>query len=228
MKDRYYYINILKEKLDWRISPISKTFYKPKFDWRFEFHFNDNQYDGHQYFTHRNSDWLALKDFCDANSIKYKTRIERSCAFFTKDIQAVEYIVNNDNLLKAISSVEYTSDAYKTAFTNKDEISTDIKLVAKVPEHPYLVILGQLGWKDNPTRRSLSEYLVANKNNFIFKGYYAITIERYKQGTASGLLYDGFQFYVKDFDDIMMLHLVAPGKIVKVIKLMEKGKINES
>ncbi len=224
MKDRYYYIDLLKKKLDWRISPISKTFYKSKFDWRFEFYFN--------YIKYIDKNWQDLKNFCDSNLIEYKTRIERSNAFFTKDLQAVEYIINNSDLCAALGSVEYTSDAYRTAFSLKDEISTDIRFVSKVPDHPYLIILGQLGWKDDENKRVVSEYLIANRNNFAFKGYSAITIERvaeaYKQGITSRFLYDGFQFYAKDFDDIMMLHLVAPGKIVKVIKLMEKRKVNES
>lgn len=230
MTDRYYYINLLEKRLGRRCGSILKTFFQTKFDWRFEFRFENSRRNWRP--NRENSNWLALKEFCDSNAIEYKTRIEFSNIFFTKDLQAVEYIIKNDNLFKYLNKVEYTSDVYHNSFISKDEISTDVRLVGKVPEHSYLVILGQLGWKDNPIRRTLSQYLITNKNNFIFKGYYAITIERMlaatEQGSSPGPLYDGFQFYARDTDDIMMLHLVAPGKIVKVIKLIEKRKANES
>jgi hypothetical protein len=35
---------------------------------------------------------------------------------------------------------------------------------------------------------------------------------------------NGFKMYAKHPEDIMMLHMIAPGKIGKIIKLMEKNK----
>lgn len=228
MKDRYYYINKFEEKFCTGCKSIAKTFYRQKFDWRFEFYFLGPNFIS----IHQNSSWLALKEFCDTNAIEYKTRIERSSAFFTKDLRAVDYILNNNDLCHTLGTVEYTSDAYNAAFDTKDQISTDVKLVSKVPDYPYLVSLGKMGWNDSPARLALTQYLVANSSSFVFKGYYADSIERMskhvKKGIAHGMIYDGFQFYAKDFDDIMMLHLVAPGKVVKVVKLVEKRKLNES
>jgi hypothetical protein len=66
---------------------------------------------------------------------------------------------------------------------------------------------------------------------YLFKGWFQEIIFRF--GSANPVanysghqitIGDGFNFFAKSTDDILLLHLMAPGKIRKIVKLMEKQK----
>jgi hypothetical protein len=100
---------------------------------------------------------------------------------------------------------------------------TDIKFVSHLQtDFIYQVYLGGLEWKD-PCKEAITTYLCNNFNEFSFRGYYKEIIQRAsrKWGHYESV-YDGFNFFAKSTEDILMLHMIAPGKIRKIVKIMEK------
>jgi hypothetical protein len=75
------------------------------------------------------------------------------------------------------------------------------------------------------------EYLIVNRHEYFFKGYERDMLERMvaaqknnsnPRNYYNGGMMNGFRFWAKNTDDILMFHMMAPGKIVKIVKLMEK------
>ena len=81
-----------------------------------------------------------------------------------------------------------------------------------------------MGWyKNSDIRIALTKYLVDNNELFEARGYHNEILKRFRSQYlhANSTVYDGFVFYAADPDDILTLHLLAPGKIRKVIKLVK-------
>jgi hypothetical protein len=174
--------------------------------------------------------WTDLIQECERNLWSYRRRREVWGNFYTSDLDFLEHIVSNEKYSIALVSVEYTDDRYISELSNQINLDaiTDIKFVKIVPEYCYQVFLGNFEWGNDPIRRPLTDYLATNSDEFLFKGYYQELIHRFKNGLAedhygrySGV-YDGFNFYAKSTDDILMLHMIAPSKIKKIVKLMER------
>jgi hypothetical protein len=233
LNDKRDYILKFREQLpDWRIRRVDKAWYKQKFEWRLEFNFSASGDDArHWALDHR---WRQLLEVCEANRWIFRRRREVFCTIFTSEHELLDHVLASDEYKSGIVSVEYTSDSYLTELTNQicGDAITDIKFVSHVPLHRYQVYLGSFEWKDS-TIQSVTEYLVTNKDEFIFKGYYQEIIHRLhkakekerldKWGRYQGV-YDGFNFFAKSTDDILLLHMIAPGKIRKIVKLMERKK----
>jgi hypothetical protein len=233
LNDKRDYILKFRELIpEWRTRRVDKAWYKQKFEWRLEFNFSAGGEDArHWSLDHR---WRQLLEECEANGWNFRRRREIFCTIFTSDHALLDHVLSRDEYTSGIVSLEYTSDSYLTELTNQicGDAITDIKFVSHVPHHRYQVYLGGFDWKD-PVTQPVTEYLVDNKEEFIFKGYYqeiinridkAKTRERVDQWGRYQGVYDGFNFFAKSTDDILMLHMIAPGKIRKIVKLMERKK----
>jgi hypothetical protein len=213
----------------WRIRQVDQTWYKQRFEWKIEFNFStqDKSY-GRYMVDHR---WVQLLRECEVLNFEFRKRREVWTTIYTSDSNLINHILDREEYRTAIVSLEYTNDLYIKERGNQTQLEavTDIKYVKHPTEFCYHVYLGNFEWEDNSVKQPLTEYLAANSNDFLFKGYYQEVIDRCKKhvdlrdysGRYRGV-YDGFNFFAKNTDDILMLHMIAPGKIRKIIKLMEK------
>jgi hypothetical protein len=168
--------------------------------------------------------WDKIINFCVENKIKHRHRKEGEQVIFTSDLAFLDFIIS-EGLHKEICYLEYTSEKYETALSNVDMISTGVKLVKKDTKFCYQVTLGHMGWyKNSEIRIALTKYLVDNSELFEARGYHNEILKRFRAQRKEihiSTVYDGFVFYAADPDDILTLHLLAPGKIRKVIKLVK-------
>jgi hypothetical protein len=230
LQNKQYYINEFKSKLQsWRIGTADKAWYRPRFEWRVAFNFNEERYDCR--YSHK---WRELLEICETNQWQFRRRAEGYCTIFTSELAFLDLILSSEEWIKFIAEVQYSNDTYLKEFANNAGIDaiTDIKFVARLPEHFYQVTLGNFEWRtDDSLKLSLMEYLIVNRQEYIFKGYEQEMVTRMvkaheinsnpKNYYNSGMM-NGFKFWAKSTDDILMLHMMAPGKIVKIVKLMEK------
>jgi len=230
LNDKNYYIQAFKSLLKpYQFTKVDKVWYKPKFEWRIEFNFSRQDSIGRHSIDNR---WQTLLRECELNLWEFRRRREAWCNIYTSEIDLLEHLLTNEKYRTAIVSVEYTNEQYMNELDNQINLDsiTDIKFVKHVPEYRYQVFLGGFEWGNDSVKRPLTEYLVTNRDEFLFKGYYQEIIHRCKNnnlvdnfGRYSGV-YDGFNFYAKSTDDILMLHMIAPSKIKKIVKLMERVK----
>ena len=215
----------------WRIYQSDQTWYNQRFEWKFEFNFsNSGELHGRHSVDNR---WIQLLRECEILNFEFRKRREIWTSIYTSDIGFIEHILNKEEYRTAIVSLSYTNDTYlkERSIQTQLEAITDIKFVKHAQKHCYQVYLGNFEWKEDQIKMSLTEYLAANSNEFIFKGYYQEVINRCKSknninnnyGRSQGV-YDGFNFFAKSTDDILLLHMIAPGKIRKIIKIMERTK----
>lgn len=213
----------------YQFTKVDKVWYKPKFEWRIEFNFSRQDSIGRHSIDNR---WQTLLRECELNLWEFRRRREVWCNIYTSEIDLLEHLLTNEKYRTAIVGVEYTNEQYMNELDNQINLDsiTDIKFVKHVPEYRYQVFLGGFEWGNDSVKRPLTEYLVTNRDEFLFKGYYQEIIHRCKNnnlvdnfGRYSGV-YDGFNFYAKSTDDILMLHMIAPSKIKKIVKLMERVK----
>lgn len=230
LQNKQFYINEFKSKLKpWRVRNADKAWYRPRFEWRLAFNFNESQYDFR--YSHK---WRELLQLCEASQWHFRRRAEGYCTIFTSEPAFLDLILSSEEWMKFLAEVEYSDDSYLQEFTNNAGIDavTDIKFVARLPEHFYQVTLGNFQWRDDDELKlSILEYLIANRQEYIVKGYERDMMERLirtKKSNAnlgnyynSGMM-NGFKFWAKNTDDILMFHMMAPGKIIKIVKLMEK------
>lgn len=227
MKDKTYYIDQFTS-LSKPVKPFYGRWYNGKFEWRIAFHFK-SKLDTCNTQQH----WTELRKYCKSNNLDFRPRSEfYTQTIFTKDPRVLDYIIQNENYHSKISFIQYTADEYFSEFSKKDDISTDVKFVKDLPDYPYQVVIGNLGWKDHQSiKQALVSFLVKNRELYFFKNSNFNLIEKWETELKKKVqpnhyfgLFDGFNFFAKDFDDIMMLHYIAAGKIKKVFKLVKKEK----
>ena len=171
------------------------------------------------------------EDFRKRNFV-YRRRYESMANIYTSDLELLELVLNNPGYKESVYSVEYTNDKYLNVLASEAGIDavTDIKFVSHLQtEFRYQVFLGNFEWKDDH-RELVTSFLVDNMDEYQFRGYYHDILENRKKGKVRDTyyghkpetVYDGFNFFAKSTEDILMLHLIAPGKIKKIIKLMER------
>ena len=212
----------------WRIRCVDQTWYKQRFEWKIEFNFStaDKSY-GRYMVDHR---WVQILRECEMLNFEFRKRREVWTTLYTSDEKLINHIMAREEYYSAIVSLEYSNEKYldeRSTQTGLESI-TDIKFVKHVPEYRYQVFLGHFDWNDL-SKEPLTRYLVTNKDDFEFRGYYQEVVTRFNTrspakdhyGRVMGV-YDGFNFFAKSTDDILMLHMIAPGKIKKIVKLMEK------
>jgi hypothetical protein len=213
----------------WRIRCVDQTWYKQKFEWKFEFNFNPEP-DRRRYgVDHR---WVQILRDCEMNNIGFRRRREVWCNIYSSDTAFVDLVLYKEEYSSAIVMLEYTNDKYIAEKQNQTSLEsiTDIKFVKQLPEYCYQVFLGNFDWND-PIKEDLTRYLAVNKDDFQFRNWYKEVVGRFNTkdpardnyGRVVGV-YDGFNFFAKSTDDILLLHMIAPGKIKKIVKLMEKQK----
>lgn len=216
----------------YQMRQVDQTWYKPKFEWKIEFNFSRQDANYSHYRHSSDHRWVDLLEDCHNNEWIFRKRREVWCNIYTTDSRLLDHILTEEKYSGAIVSVEYTSDMYLSELTEQvcGDAVTDIKFVKTVPEHRYQVYLGNFDWHD-PTKITLTEYLTTNRDVYLFKGWFQEIIVRFGSiqpvTNASGhhiTIGDGFNFFAKSTDDILLLHLMAPGKIRKIVKLMEKQK----
>lgn len=232
MKDKQYYRNQFREILNKPCLEYHGKWYNGDYEWRLVFDFRKEK---NRYLGSLENGWSEILHFCKMNDVKFRRRREAAQVIFTSDLIVLDYILENPNIREKLLYIEFTSDSYTKELENLDQLSTDVKIVRSVPKFRYQITLGGFGWnKKLDTRIALTEYILNNKELFDVRGYSAQVLDRarktkgqYSQyGTT---VFDGFQFYAADLDDIMTLHILAPGNIKKVTKLVAKGsKHNES
>ena len=213
----------------YQMRQVDQTWYKPKFEWKIEFNFSHEDRKYRSYADHR---WVDLLEDCHNNEWIFRKRREVWCNIYTTDTRLLDHVLTEEKYSGAIVGIEYTSDMYLSELTEQvcGDAVTDIKFVKTVPDHRYQVYLGNFDWRD-PHQLTLTEYLSNNKDVYLFKGWFQEIINRF--GTANPVanysghvitIADGFNFFAKSTDDILMVHMIAPGKVRKIVKLMEKQK----
>jgi len=212
----------------WRIRRVDQTWYKQRFEWKIEFNFNSDPERRRYGVDHR---WVQILRECEILNFEFRKRREVWTSIYTSDAGLLEHILARDEYRTAIVSLKYTNNSYLEERSTQTQLEsiTDIKFVKHVPEHCYQVYLGNFDWRD-PHQLTLSEYLANNKDVYLFKGWFQEIINRF--GTTNPVsnnysghvitIGDGFNFFAKSTDDILMVHMIAPGKVRKIVKLMEK------
>jgi hypothetical protein len=214
----------------WRIRCVDQTWYTQKFEWKIEFNFSTNPEHRRYGVDHR---WVQILRECEVLNFEFRKRREVWASIYTSDAGLLEHIISREEYRTAIISLEYTNSSYLEQRSSQTQLEaiTDIKFVKTVPEHCYHIFLGKGQWREDHIKRSLTEYLVANSNEFLFKGYCQDLITRCRKNpddlnrysNYQGV-YDSFNFFAKSTDDILLLHMIAPGKIKKIVKLMERAQ----
>ena len=213
----------------YQMRQVDQTWYKPKFEWKIEFNFSHEDRKYRSYADHR---WVDLLEDCHNNEWIFRKRREVWCNIYTTDTRLLDHVLTEEKYSGAIVGIEYTSDMYLSELTEQvcGDAVTDIKFVKTVPDHRYQVYLGNFDWRD-PHQLTLTEYLSNNKDVYLFKGWFQEIINRFGSKNPvinySGhqiVVNDGFNFFAKSTDDILMVHMIAPGKVRKIVKLMEKQK----
>ena len=212
--------------MDWRCRSADKSWYKPKFEWRIEFDFSAGSDARHWPIDHR---WVQFLTVCEEKGWQYRKRREIFQCIYTNELELLDLVLNSEEYRTGINEIEYSSDTYLSELTNAvcGDAVTDIKFVSHLQtDFVYQVYLGGIEWKD-PCKEAITSYLCNNRNEFSFRGYYAeiihrASLRRPNQWGHYESVYDGFNFFAKSTDDILMLHMIAPGKIRKIVKIMEK------
>jgi len=214
----------------WRVRRVDQTWYKQRFEWKIDFDFAVES-DRRRYGV--DNRWLQLLRECEINNFNYRRRREVWCTFYTSDSNLLDHILAREEYKTAIYSIDYANDRYLIERENQVTLDsiTDIKFVSHLQtEFRYQVFLGNFEWGKDDYKKTLTEYLAANSEEFLFKGYYQEIIHRCKHNTdivdqfgRYRGVYDGFNFYAKSTEDILMLHMIAPGKVRKIIKIMERN-----
>lgn len=231
MKDKQQYIDKFASKMPtWRIREADKAWYKERFQWRLVFDFR-----GQSRNWGYTSEWGAMLHVFHEKGFKFRRRAEYFCSIFTSESELLDLVLANTDWVTRICELEYAGETYLNRFNDLVGVDavTDIKFVKRMPAHPYQITFDRFDWHaDNHMREGLTEYLITNRSDFVFKGYEQVLIDRWASakktltnqwGQYQGIS-NGFKMYAKHPEDIMMLHMIAPGKIGKIIKLMEKNK----
>ena len=178
-----------------------------------------------------NHNWRYMLEYLKDNNWQFRHRSEEYNVLFTSETAVIDAILANPEWIDNLVEFAYADDQYLLEFSNHSGIDaiTDIKFVKRQPEYCYQVTLGNFDWRKSETARlDIIRYLVTNRSDFLFKGREQEIIESKVKGrksTAYGQnvhVYHGFRFYAKSADDIIMLHMMAPGKVISIIKLMER------
>ena len=225
LQNKQYYIDEFKNKLTFNIYSQDRTWYKDRFQYRVSFVFGDNK----RRASSSNGDWRAMLYHFIEKGWKFRCRTEGYHVLFTSQTEILDAILANPDWLGKIVEFGYSNTRYLTEFANYKGIDaiTDIKFLKRVPEHCYQVTLGNFNWRvDDNIRLTVTQYLATNQSDFIFKGSEKRLIEDSVKHNSSRLIYGGFRFYAKNTDDIIMIHMMAPGKVVEIIKIMER-KVEE-
>jgi hypothetical protein len=232
LQNKQYYINEFKSRVKpWRFGTADKAWYRPRYEWRLVFDFNEA--DRHWAYS---PVWRQMLETFEAGSWNFRRRAEYTCTIFTSEPALLDAVLSNDQWMNCLTEVQYSDDSYLKAFTTNAGIDavSDIKFVARVPEHQYQVTLGNFEWRgEEDLKFSIAEYLLNNQHEYVFKGHEADLVKRmndmvrrYSTNLRNGHInvMNGFKFWAKNTDDILMFHMMAPGKIIKIIKLMEKNR----
>lgn len=193
--------------------PISKFWYKSKLMYRLEFSISN----------WKDEDWEGLLKHLKKNNIFFKKRVEHTGALFTNDETALDFILSDDVLRKKLVRFEYTDLAYIAALSrlNEADIANDVKFVKHVPDMDHVLIIGNFRWEEKELFQTVTKYILSNKQSFSYEEY---TKDRIKSGNA---YWQNFTIYTNNLDEVMMLHIMAPGKVIKVIKLINKEEKHE-
>jgi len=230
LKNKQYYIDQFRSTIDsWRIQTVDQTWYKPRYEWRLAFDFGDP--DRRHFYT---PEWREMRDYFELHNWKYRRRAECYCVIFTNELDLLDAVLHNELWKTKLKELAYANENYLHEFTKQVGIDavTDIKFVKKAPLHCYQVNFDNFDWRrtDEEVKLALTEYICTNIDEFHFIGSDQNMIqtinERKDKFDRWGNRYtigNGFKLYTKSTDDIIMLHMVAPGKISKIIKLMEKS-----
>jgi hypothetical protein len=176
---------------------------------------------------------MDFRKFLTDNDWKFRHRTEGYNVIFTSETAILDAILANKEWADALTEFIYTDQLYVNEFANHKGIDaiTDIKFVKRVPEHCYQVTFGNFEWrKEDELRVNLTEYLATNKDSFVFKGNEKEIIEAKSKGKTStyygsrACVFHGFRFYAKNPDDIIVIHMLAPGKVTHIVKLMERNR----
>jgi hypothetical protein len=221
-----YYIDQFKSLLKpCNIYSQNKTWYRPRFQYRISFNFSDKNFRTSRYAA----DWNNFLWYCSDNDWKYRHRTETYNVLFTSETALLDAVLVNPDYRIKVTEFMYADVNYINEFSNHKGIDaiTDIKFVKHAPEHCYQITLSNFEWrKDDITKSIIAEYLFTNRSNFVFKGIARNLIEDKARGgrlTARGIsIFNGFKFYSKSTDDIVMIHIMAPGKVTNIVKMMER------
>lgn len=211
------------------VHPHDGTWYGARFQYKLEFDFRDIDPSGRNRGIYKFYKDM-ITDF-RKSGWEFRKRHEYTQSFYTNDVELIECVFTNEAYLKYLLGVHYTSQQYATHFSRLHEqmIATDIKFRKVVPEYCYQIYLGGWDWRHNESRLRVGEWLLqALKDDIVsVTGWNRELInrwERSKKNIGQQVLYEGYNFGMKNEDDIMMLHFVAPGHIKKVYKIIQKEK----
>ena len=229
MHNNQYYIDQFKSLVKpWNYRVANRTWYRPRYHWRIAFDFADHENRRPSFLS---PNWRSMIDLFSKNGWNYRFRSEMLSAVFTNETALLDCILSTAEYRDKLQEVEYAGVNYLNEFEKYNGIDaiTDVKFVKRKPEHCYLVQFDKFEWrKDDPVKQAITEYILANQTEYHFTGYDRTVINRLSGLSPTSTYYpqqsihNGFRLYAKSPDDIIMLHMIAPGKITKIIKLMEK------
>ena len=196
------------------LRPVQKYWYKDRFEWRLSFWFSTDQ----KRSSRRSVEWVNLLNHLREEGYRYRFRSESYNCLFVNNTEILDFILNS-NYVNYLIDIEYTDDDYIKILSSQKSLEniTNIKFVKKITKYRYKIKFDYFDYRtDYDTRDSLTRYIKENISLFDVQG-------RNRNSLAYRTIGNGFEMYTKSLDDIMVLHMIAPGKIASIVKLMEKN-----
>lgn len=228
LQNKQHYIDSFKKILpqNRRVRSVERTWYKSRYHWRLAFNFkNDHRV------SWASREWREMLEIFDHYNWQFRHRAEVNGAIFTNESALLDAVLAESKWADALVEVEYTDENYLSEFKHHADIDavTDIKFTKRPTEFIYKVTLGNFAWRtDQELRERLGEYLAANEKEYLFRGFEKDTIDniknkkKYNHYGNKPAVFDGFTFYARNADDILMIHIMAANKVTKIIKYVEK------
>ena len=197
-----------------------------KFKYKLEFDFSMLDLDGRKSWRLNNYHNKMIEEFKE-NLWEFRKRREVFQTFFTNDSELIEHVLNDSNYMSHLHTVYYTSVRYNTNKSKLEQhgIITDIKFRREVGKWKYQIYFGDWDYRDKTIQEGICEYIAKSyvDGDIVASAWNEDLIKRYIKHKIP-FMHNGFSCYMKDEDEIMILHFIAPGRIKKVFQIMEKIK----
>lgn len=194
-----------------------KRWYNQRFEWRLEFKCPRGltSAPGINWQT-----WKHLISLIEELKIDFRYRSERTRCLFVNDLKALDVVLDDQHFLSNLVRVEYSDDMYLSELSKLGiSIVNDVKFVKNIPTLKFKIVLGNFNRNDSSIREELGSYIIKNSDVFHVSGVDFDLLNRRRSK-----VWTNFSCLTNTIDDIVILHMIAPGKIKKVFELLHKNK----
>jgi hypothetical protein len=135
---------------------------------------------------------------------------------YTNDVRILEWFEQSSDRCQLITDLTWTCPVWKDEVSKLPDMATNVKLVRKRPlgELTYRITFSNI-WRNDPMLQLIYDFVKGNGTTFR-------TTHRWEHAVRRGSLYGNEYITTDDLDSALMLHLIAPGKITNITKVMER------